>query len=140
MKRLCFTALILFAMLYTHAQQDSTTFRGYLYNDEYKVFLKINFYKKNVKVPGQDIYGDLPGYFGARRDNRLWLITDADMTDGQTAELSIINDFGSEDLTATLRKDKEDNYILTQKSGSRIKIVVNRKWLKLPKEMKFLKR
>jgi hypothetical protein len=42
-------------------------------------------------------------------------------------------------LTATLIfNPKDGSYVLKQKSGSRMKIVVNRKWLKLPVELKFV--
>ena len=51
-------------------------------------------------LPGQELFGEMPGYFGDRRDSRKWLITDADI-EGKTAHLSIINDYGSEDMKST---------------------------------------
>ncbi len=54
------------------------------------------------------------------------------------ASLDIINDYGSEDLTATLTYNSIDKtYILTQIQGSNIKIARNRKWIKMPKILAF---
>lgn len=115
--------------------QGRQVFKGHLYNDEYQVYLDIDFYQKNILVPNQEIFGQLPGYFGAKRDVRKWLITDIKLINDSTARVDIINDYGSEDLSATLYKDKNGNYILKQGEGSTIKIVVDRKWVKIPKTL-----
>ena len=120
------------------AQNDSTLFKGRLNNKELDVYLNIDFYKKNLKVPGQELFGEMPGYFGDKRDSRKWLITDANI-DGKTAHLSIINDYGSEDLTADLVILPDGSYELQQKDGSSMKIARNRKWVKIPKKLKFIK-
>lgn len=117
-------------------QKEDTIFHTYIYNDEYKVYLDLNLYDGDIIVPGQEIFGKVPGYFGAVRDSRKWLITEAKITGQDKAELSIINDYGSEDLTAILSYNhKTKNYILRQTGGSRLKIVVNRKWVKIPTEL-----
>lgn len=120
------------------AQTDSTLFKGMITNKEYDVYMNIDFYHKNLKVPGQELFGEMPGYFGDRRDSRKWLITDADI-EGKTAHLSIINDYGSEDLTADLIALPDGSYELQQKDGSNLKIARNRKWVKIPKNLKFTK-
>lgn len=120
------------------AQTDSTLFKGKITNKEYDVYMNIDFYHKNLKVPGQELFGEMPGYFGDRRDSRKWLITDADI-EGKTAHLSIINDYGSEDLTADLIAMPDGSYKLQQKEGSNLKIARNRKWVKIPKNLKFTK-
>lgn len=120
------------------AQTDSTLFKGKITNKEYDVYMNIDFYHKNLKVPGQELFGEMPGYFGDRRDSRKWLITDADI-EGKTAHLSIINDYGSEDLTADLIALPDGSYELQQKKGSNLKIARNRKWVKIPKNLKFTK-
>lgn len=141
MKKLLFLIFLsLFSVSNVMGQNDSTAFSGYLYNDEYQVYLKIDFYDSSISVPGQDIFGKLPGYFGAKRDTRLWLITDAIIEKDTKATLSIINDYGSEDLTAELSVNRDGTYTLKQKEGSRLKIVVNRKWVKIPKELTLLKK
>ena len=120
------------------AQTDSTLFKGEITNKEYDVYMNIDFYHKNLKVPGQELFGEMPGYFGDRRDSRKWLITDADI-EGKTAHLSIINDYGSEDLTADLIALPDGSYELQKKDGSNLKIARNRKWVKIPKNLKFTK-
>ncbi len=101
--------------------------------------MNINFYDKNLKVPGQELFGEMPGYFGDNRDSRKWLITDAEIQ-GKTAHLSIINDYGSEDLTAELTIKPNGTYELKQSDGSSIKIARNRKWVKIPKKLEFTKK
>jgi len=119
--------------------QDSGLFKGTIRNDEYEVYIRMDFDKQDIIVPGQDIYGELPGYLGDNRDSRKWLFTDAKVK-GKTARISIINDYGSEDLEATLIYNKVDStYTLKQGEGSTIKIARNRKWKKLPKTMVFHK-
>ncbi len=121
------------------AQTDSTLFKGYLSSKEYNIYLKIDFYKQDIKVPGQEIFGEMPGFMGDNLDSRKWLITDAAIH-GNTATLSVINDYGSEDLTAELTKAGDGTYILKQLKGSNMKIARNRKWVKLPKTISFEKR
>ena len=140
MKKLFILMFALLASLKLAAQNDKV-FHTYIYNDEFKVYMDINLYENNVIVPNQELFGETPGYFGAKRDERKWLITSAKIDDKNTATLEIANDYGSEDLTATLTFNPEDgSYMLRQKSGSRIKIVVNRKWVKIPTELKFVPR
>ena len=114
-------------------QKDSTTFRAYLYNNEYDVYLKINFYDEDIKVPGQELYGTLPGYLGKKSNSFCWVITSAKIKDKKTATMNLINDYGSEDLTATLTRKNDSIYILKQESGSTLKVPKNSKWQKLPK-------
>lgn len=140
MKKLFILMFALLASLKLAAQNDKV-FHTYIYNDEFKVYMDINLYENNVIVPNQELFGETPGYFGAKRDERKWLITSAKIDGKNTATLEIVNDYGSEDLTATLTFNPEDgSYVLKQKSGSRIKIVVNRKWVKIPTELKFVPR
>ena len=124
--------------LTSSAQKDSTIFKGYLSNNEYEVYLQINFYQNDIKVPGQEIFGTIAGFWGDRKDSRKWLITDAAI-EGKTAHLSIINDYGSEDLTADLTLESDGTYSLKQIAGSNIKIARNRKWVKIPKKLTFTK-
>ena len=136
MKKKLITSVFALLALTATAQNDSTLFKGYIYNKEYDVYLDINFYKSNIMVPGQEIFGTMPGYFGDKRDSRKWLITSADIK-GKTAYLSITNDYGSEDLTAELTLLGNGTYELKQIDGSALKIARNRKWCKLPKKLVF---
>ena len=125
--------------LTSFAQKDSTVFKGYLSNNEYEVYLQINFYQNDIKVPGQEIFGTIAGFLGDRKDSRKWLITNAAI-EGKTAHLSIINDYGSEDLIADLTLESDGTYSLKQITGSNIKIARNRKWVKIPKKLTFMKK
>ena len=53
------------------------------------------------------------------------------------ATIAVINDYGSEDLTATLTVNPDGTYTLRQEKGSVLKIARNRKWVKLPKSLVF---
>ena len=115
--------------------QDSI-FKAHLVNNEYQVWLDINFYDNNIIVPHQEIFGKVPGYFGAKRDTRKWIISDATIK-AKKAILTIINDYGSEDLKAELKRNTDRTYTLTRLDGSVMKIVVDNKWVKIPKELTF---
>ncbi len=129
--------ILAFCCTSTQAQNSKNNFNGYLYNSEYQVFFKINFNDNDIIVEGQEIFGPLPGYMGAIRDSRKWLITDVKKKGQNMYILGITNDYGSEDLSATLQYNGDGTYTLRQISGSRIKIVVDRKWVKIPTELIF---
>jgi hypothetical protein len=108
-------------------------FQAYLYNKEFEVYLRINFYEQNIIVPGQELYGELPGYLGKERNSFCWVITSAKVIDEQKAEIALINDYGSEDLTASLTRQNDSTYVLRQLDGSTLKVPKNSRWQKLPK-------
>ena len=119
--------------------QESKPFEGYLYNEEFQIYIQLNAYDKNVSVPDQEIYGELPGYFGSKRDSRLWLITDSKLIHDNSLELSVINDYGSEDFTAKLTYNEDGTYTYKHIEGSTYKIVVKSKYVKIPKSIEFKK-
>ncbi|WP_028897295.1 hypothetical protein [Prevotella sp. HUN102] len=125
-------------LLATASEATDSVFKTRIANEEYQVWLDINFYDSNIIVPNQDIFGELPGYLGSKRDSRKWIILEAEV-ESNNASLLITNDYGSEDLTATLTCEADSSYTLTQKEGSTMKIAVNGKWVKLPKKLKFVK-
>ena len=78
MKKIFATFLLMLLLLPAVAQESKKPFRAYLFNKEYNVFLKIDFYKQDITVPGQDLYGELPGYLSKRSNTfcfsfRYWL-------------------------------------------------------------------
>ncbi len=119
------------------AQNEVKVFRAYLFNKEYDVYLRIDFYNESISVPGNELYGKLHGYLGKNNNSFCWPITAAKLKDEHTAELSLINDYGSEDLTATLTQQNDSTYILKQEKGSTLKVPKNGKWQKLPKTLPF---
>jgi len=134
MKKTIATMLLLLSLLQANAQEKRVPFRAYLFNKEYNVFLKIDFYKQNITVPGQDLYGELPGYLSKRSNTFCWLITSVEVK-GNTATLQMINDYGSEDLTATLTAESDSVFVLKQIDGGTLKVPNNGKWQKLPKSI-----
>ena len=128
--------IIIFAFLLSPAlaQENKEPFHAYLINKEYNVYLRINFYQENISVPGQELYGKLPGYLSKQHNSFCWLITSAEI-EGNKATLQMINDYGSEDLTATLTAESDSVYILKQIEGSTLKVPNNGKWQKLPKSL-----
>ena len=127
------TTSLLFLTVSVTAQ---TPFHAYLINNEYDVYLRINFYDEDITVPGQELYGQLPGFLGKKHNSFCWLITSAKVN-GNTATLSLINDYGSEDLVATLAQKNDSVYVLKQEEGSTLKVPKNGKWQKLPKTLEF---
>ena len=138
-KVILFNIVLLFAALSAqpiHAQKVSDTtgpFKGYISNDEYQVYIRMNFYENNIVVPDQEIFGELPGFFGSQRDSRKWLFTSVEIIDKNQSVIAITNDYGSEDLEAILTCNNDSTFTLKQKEGSTLKIAVKGKWVKIPK-------
>lgn len=115
-------------------------FKTRILNKEYDVFMQINLYEENVKIPGQDILGETFGYLKKNTDSRVWAITGVEISkDGKKATLEMVNDYGSEDLTAELTMQDDGTYMLKQVEGSTIKVAGKGKWIKLPKILVFNK-
>ncbi len=131
---------LLFCTPMAAQQQDKTSFRAYLVNNEYEVYLRINLYDQNIEIPGQELYGQLPGYLGKKHNSFCWVITSCKVKNEHEAELQMINDFGSEDLQAILSRENDSLYILRQGKGSTIKIPKNGKWQKLPKTLELIRK
>lgn len=115
---------------------DTVTFAGRIENAEYQVWIEMDFYHNDVVTPGQEIFGQVPGYFGAKRDTRKWIFVDAEVK-GKQARLVITNDYGSEDLEARLTLERDGTYTLERLKGSTMKIVVGGKWVNIPKILTF---
>lgn len=137
LNRFIHSALLLLLCNTIWAQEKGDSFRAYLYNNTYNVYLRINFYDQDVSVPGQELYGKLPGYLGKQHNSFCWVITSCDIKNEKKAELRLINDFGSEDLKATLTRENDSIYILKQGEGNTIKVPHKGKWQKLPKTLEF---
>jgi hypothetical protein len=140
MKRLIlFLIACQISVLSASAQKTDKPFRAYIYNNEYEVFMRLDLYSESITVPGQELYGNLSGYLGKRHNSFCWLITSTKI-DGNTAELQMINDYGSEDLTARLTVEKDSLYVLRQVEGSTLKVPKEGKWQKLPSKLVFKRR
>lgn len=136
MNKLIVSALLCLASITASAQNTQDPFRAYLINKELDIVMRINFYQQDVTVPGQDLFGKVAGYLSKRYNSFAWIITDAQVK-GHKATLQMINDYGSEDLTATLTAKGDSVFILKQESGSALKVPFKGKWQKLPKTIEF---
>ena len=117
------------------AQQESKPFKGYFVNDELEVYLRINLYD-NMEIPEHELFGPLPGFLAKQHNGFYWLITEAKVKNSK-ATVAFINDYGSEDLTATFHMPNDSTLVLEQKEGSPIKVPKKGKWFKLPSKITF---
>lgn len=110
-------------------------------NEDEQIIMVLDLHNQALIIPNQEVYGEMAGYIKAQYDSRYWMITSAEFDEkGNKVILEIINDYGSEDLTATLSYDPGNStYTLTQHQGATIKFGKNRKWVKISKELKFRK-
>ena len=137
MTRILLLTLLQLCCTTLFAQDEKQTFRAYLFNEEYDVYLRINFYDQDVEIPGQALYGQLPGFLGKVHNSFCWVITSCKIKNDHEAEMSLINDYGSDDLQARLFCHNDSTYVLHQLKGNTLKVPKNGKWQKLPKYLVF---
>ena len=115
MNKKCILLLVLLMLVtfgsYAQDRPDST-FIGKIYNDELKVYIVMNLVDKNVTVPQQDIFGNVD-------------------------HIEMINNYGSEDVSATLTYEKDGSYTYKHLSGSTLKFPLGQKWHKIPSKVVF---
>lgn len=140
MKNKLLLLLCLVCSIGVWGQKTEKPFKAYIYNNVYDIYMQLNLYDNNIKVPGHDLYGELPGFLGKKNNSYSWLITSAKMKSDSHAELVLINDTGSDDLTATLTIKNDTTYVLKQGKGSTLKVPNKGKWQKLPSEIVFIKK
>jgi hypothetical protein len=118
---------------------DSIAFIGEFHNNEYNVYIKINFIDKDILVTGQEILGELDGYFGSTQSSHIWPITSSEV-EGNTAKIEVINNYGSEDFTASIILKDNNTLEFKHLKGSTFKFPVNKKWQKLPSKLTFIRK
>ena len=138
MKRLILSLCCLWTAL-SYAQSENQVYKGFLHNDEYGVYLRINLYEQDILIPGQELLGTLPGFLGKDNNSFCWPIVSAEVK-GKKAMLQMVNDYGSEDLEAQLTCEDDSTYVLKQLKGSSIKMPENGKWQKLPRTIMLKRR
>lgn len=139
MKKIIFTLLMAVAALQVMAQ-ETRPFDTTIHNEEYKIYIKMDLYDKDITVPGQDVLGEMDGYFGSTQSRSMWMIVSSRLIDERTAEIEVVNDYGSEDFTAVLKVEKDGTYSYKKKDGSTLKFAVKGKWQKLPGSLEFKKK
>ena len=122
------------------AAQEQRPFDVTISNDEYKIYIRLNLYDKDLSVPGQDVLGQVDGYFGSTQGQTKWFVISSEIVDDRTAVIEVVNDYGSEDLTAELRLEDDGTYSYRKTDGSTLKFAVRGKWQKIPSSLKFVKK
>ena len=82
--------LLLMAASLTAITQKPANFKGRMVNDEYQVYINIDFYRQRIVVPGQEILGQLAGYLGDECDGRKWLFTEAKVETDAKATIAVM--------------------------------------------------
>ncbi len=136
MKKLLFILVFLVTCIVGNAQ-DSLLFKGKIYNNEYKIYLVMDFYHQDILVPTQEIFGKMAGYIGSAQCTQVWMITNCKKQDDHTYYISIINNYGSEDLDCILRYNADGTFTMDKQNGSTMKFPVNGKWQKIPGTVPF---
>ena len=108
--------------------QENRPFDVTIYDDEYKIYIKMDL---------QDVLGQMDGYIGSKQSRSLWMIISSTVIDERTAEIEVVNDYGSEDFTAELKVNRDGTYSYRKKDGSTLKFAVKGKWQKIPARVEF---
>lgn len=135
--------LFLFVMSLVSAAavaQQGRPFDTTIRNEECKIYIRLNLYDKNITVPGQDVLGEVDGYFGSTQSSTKWIVVASRLIDGRTAEIEVVNDYGSEDFTATLKVNDDGTYEYKKDGGSTLKFAVRGKWQKIPGNLELVKK
>lgn len=135
--------LFLFVMSLVSAAavaQQGRPFDTTIRNEEYKIYIRLNLYDKNITVPGQDVLGEVGGYFGSTQSSTKWIVVASRLIDGRTAEIEVVNDYGSEDFTATLKVNDDGTYEYKKDGGSTLKFAVRGKWQKIPGNLELVRK
>lgn len=135
--------LFLFVMSLVSAAavaQQGRPFDTTIRNEEYKIYIRLNLYDKNITVPGQDVLGEVDGYFGSTQSSTKWIVVASRLIDGRTSEIEVVNDYGSEDFTATLKVNDDGTYEYKKDGGSTLKFAVRGKWQKIPGNLELVRK
>ena len=104
-----------------------------------KIYITMNLYDKNVDVPGQAVLGKVDGFIASKQSTGKWIIVSSQIKSKNEAEIEVINDYGSEDFTAVIKRNSDGTYSYTKKGGSTLKFAVRGKWQKIPGSLEFVK-
>lgn len=135
--------LFLFVMSLVSAAavaQQGRPFDTTIRNEEYKIYIRLNLYDKNITVPGLDVLGEVDGYFGSTQSSTKWIVVASRLIDGRTSEIEVVNDYGSEDFTATLKVNDDGTYEYKKDGGSTLKFAVRGKWQKIPGNLELVRK
>ena len=111
-------------------------FKCLLVDNENGIKIQLDLYEETVNVPGMEIFGPMNGYLGGNVFG-IWMVTSFKVESDQVAQLRFSNDLGSETQQARLVKKDDNTYALELQDGVVIKKGVNKKLVKIPKDLTF---
>lgn len=117
-------------------EDNAIAYKGKFHNKEYNIFLVINLYDKDIMAPGQEILGELDGFFGSTQTSHIWAITSSTINENN-ATIEVVNNYGSEDFTASITIKDDETLEMKHLNGSTFKFPVNNKWQKIPSKIQF---
>ncbi|MBQ7424094.1 MAG: hypothetical protein IJ549_00155 [Prevotella sp.] len=127
---------LLFMSAATGDDNEARPFKGRFYNAEHKIYIDCNLYDHNIIIPMQEVLGELDGYIASDQCGTTWCIVSSNVK-GNKATIDVINNYGSEDFTATLKIHGDTTLTYSHEGGSTLKFPVNRKWQKIPAKLTF---
>ena len=134
MKR--YIAMIVCALAALTEISAQKPFKCLLVDNENGIKIQLDLYEETVNVPGMEIFGPMNGYLGGNVFG-IWMVTSFKVESDQVAQLRFSNDLGSETQQARLVKKDDNTYALELQDGVVIKKVVNKKLVKIPKDLTF---
>lgn len=135
MKKIVTFSLSLILGMACYAQ---TPFKCKLYDKENRINLVINLYEESVSIPGLDMFGPLNGYMNGNIYG-IWMITSCKVKNDKEATIRLTNEFGSENQEIELSVENDSIYRAKLTDGVSMKKVINKKLVKIPKELTFRK-
>lgn len=111
-------------------------FKCTLYDRENKIYLHLDLYEESINVPGMEMFGPMNGYMNGNVYG-IWMITSSKIENEKTATFRLSNDLGSETQEVKLTVENDSTYLLEQQGGTVIKKVVNKKLVKIPRNLTF---
>ena len=134
MKR--YIAMIVCALAALTEISAQKPFKCLLVDNENGIKIQLDLYEETVNVPGMEIFGPMNGYLGGNVFG-IWMVTSFKVESDQVAQLRFSNDLGSETQQARLVKKDDNTYALELQDGVVIKKGVNKKLVKIPKDLTF---
>ena len=107
-----------------------------LRNDKFNLIMQLDLTNQDIIVPDHELYGPVAGFVGKTNHSFYWIAVKVENTK-KGATIELINDFGSENLTAKIVQLNDSTYELTQLKGSTLRLPEGGKWQKMPTSLIF---
>ncbi len=111
-------------------------FKCTLYDRENRICLHLDLYEESINVPGMEMFGPMNGYMDGNVYG-IWMVTSSEIENEKTATFRLSNDLGSETQEVKLTVENDSTYLLEQQGGIVIKKVVDKKLVKIPRNLTF---